>query len=160
MKGTLQRMNELVGLKPLVHRQCLALVRERIAQVEAGIADARASAQSDTKSSAGDKHETGRAMAQLEIEKQQVSLGNLLTMQDVLDRIDPTRTHARIGEGALVRTDSGLFYVAVGLGRIVVDGQDVQVISPQAPLVALLKGVTLAESAVFNGRNHFLLAFV
>ena len=37
----------------------------------------------------GDKHETSRAMAQLEIEKQQVSLGNLLAMQDVLLRLDP-----------------------------------------------------------------------
>ena len=150
-------MNELTELKPAVHAHCLALVRERIAQVEAGIADARASAQSDTKSSAGDKHETSRAMAQLEIDKQQVSLGNLLAMQDVLMRLDPTRTHARMGEGALVRTDSGLFYVTVGLGRIVVAGQDVQVISPQAPLVAVLKGVNLGGSALFNGRKHTLL---
>jgi hypothetical protein len=150
-------MNDLAELKPAVHAHCLGLVRERIAQVEAGIADARASAQSDTKSSAGDKHETSRAMAQLEIEKQQVSLGNLLAMQDVLLRLDPTREHARIGEGALVRTDSGLFYVAVGLGRVEVNGQDVQVISPQAPLVAVLKGLDIGGSAVFNGRSYALL---
>ncbi len=150
-------MNDLAELKPAVHAHCLGLVRERIALVEAGIADARTSAQSDTKSSAGDKHETSRAMAQLEIDKQQVSLGNLLAMQDVLMRLDPTRTHARMGEGALVRTDSGLFYVAVGLGRMEVNGQDVQVISPQAPLVALLKSLDIGGSAVFNGRSYALL---
>jgi hypothetical protein len=150
-------MNELAELKPAVHAHCLALVRERIAQVEAGIADARASGQSDTKSSAGDKHETSRAMAQLEIEKQQVSLGNLLAMQDVLQRLDPARTHTRMSEGALLRTDSGLFYVAVGLGRIEVEGQDVQVISPQAPLVGVLKGLDIGGSVLFNGRKHILL---
>jgi hypothetical protein len=150
-------MNELAELKPAVHAHCLALVRERIAQVEAGISDARTSAQSDTKSSAGDKHETSRAMAQLEIEKQQVSLGNLLAMQDVLQRLDPTRAHTRMGEGALVRTDSGLFYVAVGLGRVAVKGQDVQVISPQAPLVALLKSLDIGGSVVFNGRRHTMM---
>lgn len=150
-------MNELAELKPAVHALCLALVRERMEQVEAGIADARASAQSDTKSSAGDKHETSRAMAQLEIEKQQVSLGNLLAMQDVLQRLDPTRTNTRMGEGALVRTDSGLFYVAVGLGRIVVAGQEVHVISPQAPLMAVLKGVDIGGSALFNGRRHTMV---
>ena len=150
-------MNHLDELKPAVHTHCLALVRERIAQVEAGIADARTSAQSDTKSSAGDKHETSRAMAQLEIEKQQVSLGNLLAMQEVLMRLDPTRKNARIGEGALMQTDTGLFYMAVGLGRVEVNGQDVQVISPQAPLVAVLKGLDIGGSALFNGRKHTLL---
>ena len=83
-------MPDLSALKPLAHAHCLAVVIERIAQLEASILDTQRSSQSDTKSSAGDKHETGRAMAQLEVEKPQVSLGNLLAMRDVLVRLDPT----------------------------------------------------------------------
>jgi hypothetical protein len=106
----------------------------------------------------GDKHETSQAMAQLEIEKQQVSLGNQLAMQDVLMRLDPTLPQVRLCKGALVRTDSGLFNVAVGLGRVALNGQDVRVLSPQASLVGVLKGRAIGGAALFNGREHTLLA--
>jgi hypothetical protein len=90
-------------------------------------------------------------MAQLEIEKQQVSLGNLLAMKEVLARIDPTMRQERVREGALVRTDRGLFYIAVGLGRVVVEGAEVLVMSPQAPLAEALGRTPVGGTAHFNG---------
>ncbi|MBL0044567.1 MAG: hypothetical protein IPP33_09285 [Flavobacteriales bacterium] len=144
-------------MKQNVHEQCLLHLHERIKELEASIADARLSSQSDTKSSAGDKHETGRAMAQLEIEKQQASLGNLIGMLAILQRIDPQRANERVGEGALVRTDRGLYYIAVGLGRVSVNGQEVVVISPQAPLAALFKGTSVGGTASYNGVDHTLI---
>lgn len=144
-------MTDLPSFKPLAHAHCLAVVNERIVDLEASILDIQRSSQSDTKSSAGDKHETGRAMAQLEIEKQQVSLGNLIAMRDVLARLDPAVPQERVREGALVRTDSGLFYIAVGLGRMVVDGQEVLVMSPQAPLAEALQHTPIGGTARFNG---------
>lgn len=144
-------MTDLPSFKHLTHAHCLAVVNERIVDLEASILDTQRSSQSDTKSSAGDKHETGRAMAQLEIEKQQVSLGNLIAMRDVLARLDPTVPQERVREGALVRTDRGLFYIAVGLGRMVVDGQEVLVMSPQAPLAEALQRTPIGGTARFNG---------
>lgn len=138
-------------LKATLHNHCLALLETRIKAAELSIADTQQSARSDTKSSAGDKHETGRAMAQLEIEKQQVSLGNLLAMKEVLARIDPTMRQERVREGALVRTDRGLFYIAVGLGRVVVEGVEVLVMSPQAPLAEALGRTPVGGTAHFNG---------
>jgi len=150
-------MSDLSSMKPHVHAHCLALVNERIADLEASILDTQCSSQSDTKSSAGDKHETGRAMAQLEIEKQQVSLGNLLAMRDVLARLDPTVAQERVREGALVRTDRGLYYIAVGLGRVLVDGQEVMVMSPQAPLAEALQRTPIGGTARFNGVAHVVV---
>lgn len=132
----------------------------RIADLEASIADTQRSSQSDTKSSAGDKHETGRAMAQLEIEKQLVSLGNLLAMREVLARIDPTLPQERVREGALVRTDRGLFYIAVGIGRMVVEGTEVLVMSPQAPLAKALGRTPIGGTAQFNGVAHVVMEMV
>jgi hypothetical protein len=151
-------MDDLLSLKRAVHAHSLVVLDERIQAVEASITDARGSAQSDTKSSAGDKHETGRAMAQLEIEKQQVTLGNLIAMRSTLARMDPTRLQGLVGEGALVRTDKGLLYVSVGLGRVTVEGFDVQVISGQAPLVQLLRGAAVGGRVTFNAAAHTLLA--
>lgn len=150
-------MTDLPSFKPLAHARCLAVVNERITDLEASILDTQRSSQSDTKSSAGDKHETGRAMAQLEIEKQQVSLGNLIAMRDVLARLDPTVPQERVREGALVRTDRGLFYIAVGLGRLVVEGQEVLAMSPQAPLAEALQRTPISGTARFNGVAHVVV---
>jgi len=144
-------------LKPSIHTLCSTTLNARIAAAEASIADTQRSSQSDTKSSAGDKHETGRAMAQLEIEKQQVSLGNLLAMREVLARLDPNVPQERVREGALVRTDRGLFYIAVGLGRVVVAGHEVMVMSPQAPLAEALQRTPIGGTARFNGVAHVVL---
>jgi hypothetical protein len=144
-------------LKVTLHNHCLALLDTRIKAAELSIADTQQSARSDTKSSAGDKHETGRAMAQLEVEKQQVSLGNLLAMEEVLARIDPTVRQERVREGALVRTDRGLYYIAVGLGRVLVDGQEVMVMSPQAPLAEALQRTPVGGTVRFNGVAQVVL---
>ena len=150
-------MTTLPLLKHLVHAQCRALVNERIADLEASILDTQRSSQSDTKSSAGDKHETGRAMAQLEVEKQQVSLGNLLAMREVLARLDPTIPQERVREGALVRTDRGLYYIAVGLGRMLVGDNEVLVMSSQAPLAETLQRTLIGGTARFNGVAHVVV---
>ncbi len=150
-------MLDLTNFKPLAHAHCLSVVHERITELQASILDIQRSSQSDTKSSAGDKHETGRAMAQLEVEKQQVSLGNLIAMRDVLARLDPTVPQERVREGALVRTVRGLFYIAVGLGRLMVDGQEVLVMSPQAPLAEALQRTPIGGTARFNGVAHVVV---
>ncbi|MDO6425302.1 hypothetical protein, partial [Saccharophagus degradans] len=64
---------------------------------------------SETKSSAGDKHETGRAMLQLEMEKLGQQYQTVLTQKNVLQKIDVSvKKKAQVG--SLVGTTSGLNY--------------------------------------------------
>jgi sortase (surface protein transpeptidase) len=63
----------LNALKTRLHSLCVSYVGQRIETAQRAIAIAQASANEETKSSAGDKYETGRAMAQLEIEKIQLN---------------------------------------------------------------------------------------
>lgn len=150
-------MTALSTTKLAVHAACRSLIQARIVDLEAEIAEARLSAQSDTKSSAGDKHETGRAMVQLEIEKQQSSLATWRSAEAVLGRLDPGVGHDRVQEGALVQLDSGLLYIAAGIGRVQAEGIDVQVVGPQAPLARLLWNKPVGSAATFNGRTHTVL---
>ena len=53
-------------LKPALHAACAAFLAERIAAATTAMQAAQESANSDTKSSAGDKYETGREMATAE----------------------------------------------------------------------------------------------
>ena len=150
-------MKNAADLKPLLHAACLKELRERIRTARAGIALLRDTGDAETKSSAGDKHETGRAMAQLEWEKQTTALHHLLEMEKAFLRTDPMAQVNRLSTGALVETDQGLFYVVAALGSIMVEGRTAQVISMQAPLANALSGLQAGEAVNFRGRSYRLL---
>ncbi|MBP8822912.1 MAG: hypothetical protein KBH07_04665 [Flavobacteriales bacterium] len=150
-------MREPEHLKPAVHAACLRLLNERIRAAQAGLEQARESGTADTKSSAGDKHETARAMAQIELEKQGSVLRNLQEMDAVLLKIDPGKPVTRIAPGALLVTDQGLYYVATALGSMEIDGHTVHVISVQAPLLAAFAGLSAGDTATFRAKTYKLL---
>jgi hypothetical protein len=114
----------LSAFKVKIHEVCLAQLSERIAAAETSVEDAHISSQNETKSSAGDKHETARAMAHLEMEKSQQQLQQLVKMRHALNPTTAT----------LIYTCKGYFYVSVAMGKIKVDNHDVMVISPSSPL--------------------------
>src|SRR6478736_8673810 len=95
----------LIELKAELHAQCLTIVNQRIQTVEKAIADAQATANSDTKSSAGDKYETTRSMMQLEIEQQSTQLAEAKKLKDALMKINPTLSTMVIQPGSLVITN-------------------------------------------------------
>ena len=121
---------------------------ERIKMAETAIEDARASSQNETKSSAGDKHETSRAMAQLEMEKNQQSLQQLLKMRHALNESKPL----------LLNTCKGYFYISVALGKITVDNKQVMVISPSSPLGKELLVTGENESVDVNNINYSIIS--
>jgi hypothetical protein len=153
-------MGDLFSLKQAVHATGARHLRERILYAEASMGEARLSGLSETKSSAGDKHETARAMAQQELEKQATALQHLQMMEALLLRIDPARRCTGIVPGALVATDQGHYYVGVALGKIEMEGNTVMAISMQAPILTMLSTLAVGGSGTFNGRPQRLLAIV
>lgn len=143
------------SLKRAVHEQCLALLAQRITDMQVEVDSLRTS-ESDTKSSAGDKHETGRAMAQLEIEKHLSSIALARDMVASLERLDPDQHSTKAVLGALVATDTGRYYIAVPFGRIRAKEMDVHVISPQAPLALAFARTPIGGTARFNGADHIM----
>src|SRR6476646_5372230 len=96
-------------------------ISAKILVFETLIAETRAS-NNDTKSSMGDKYETGREMLQQEINNLQRQLNETLNQQAILQKItsDPSE---KVQNGALVKTDKGLFYIAASIGEIIVENQ-------------------------------------
>ncbi len=62
-------MNNKLEVKNYLYNYCFEFIESRLCTIINTILDLRESLDSETKSSAGDKHETGRAMLQLEREK-------------------------------------------------------------------------------------------
>jgi transcription elongation GreA/GreB family factor len=131
------------------YETCLAFLQQRETDLHAAITELSAGAEG--KSTAGDKHETAQAMAQLEQEKlaQQLSAVQLQLAQ--LTRFHNTVSGDAIAAGHLLRTNKGLIYISVPLGRVQIEGQDVMVISPQSPLGVKLIGKKAGEKVVMNG---------
>jgi transcription elongation GreA/GreB family factor len=151
-------INQLI--KPQLHALCLAYVQERINACQAAIQAAQESANSETKSSAGDKYETGRAMAQNERDRNTVQLRQAQQLQGELQRINPELPCDTVRPGALVHTSMGVFYLGISAGKLTVEGKDYFAVSAAAPVAAALAGKRAGESAVFNGKQVKIAAIV
>jgi transcription elongation GreA/GreB family factor len=105
---------------------------------------------SETKSSAGDKHETGRAMIQLEMEKAGQQLSEVIWMKEVLNRIDIKKNNDVISLGSLIITTKGNYFLAISVGKISVESLDYFAISSQSPIGKQLLGKKVGEFIAFN----------
>ena len=143
--------------KTTLHQACLARIDQSIAAATQAMEDAQNSANQETKSSVGDKYETGRAMMQLEKDKfaQQLAQSQELRLQ--LEQLNPLSTYPAIQLGSLLRSNEGYYYLAVSLGKIIHEGKAVYVLSTAAPLGQVLLGKKLGDKIPFQGRNIEIL---
>ena len=137
--------------KPQIHQHCLQELKSRLQTATEAMASLRESVASDTKSSMGDKYETAREMAQQEQNKIGMQMAMLQQWQGVFARIQPAQTHSIAGIGALVLTNRGAFYLAAPMGKVVVDNNEIMVISPQSPAGKAMLGKQSGESFELNG---------
>lgn len=123
-------------------------VEEKVHAFEKLIAETRAS-NNDTKSSMGDKYETGREMLQQEINNLQRQLNETLNQQAVLQKIT-SEPSLKVQNGALVKTDKGLFYVSVSVGEITFNDQKIMTVSAESPLIKAMSGKAKGDQFMIN----------
>ena len=132
----------------------------KIQNFEKLIAETRAS-NNDTKSSMGDKYETGREMLQQEINNLQVQLNEVLKQQDFLktsfDKLRITKKFDKAEKGAIVKTERGLFFISVSLGEVTFENQKIICISPESPLAKAMNGKQKGEVFSLNNINQKIL---
>ena len=107
----------------------------------------------ETKSSAGDKHETGRAMMQLEEEKHERQLSKALQLKNLLDKIDIKKQQTNVVLGSLVTTNQASYFFSVGIGKLKLDEQTYFAISLDSPIGQVLVGKTVGETVTFRGKE-------
>ena len=129
------------------------LLKEKITALDREIASTLHARNSDTKSSAVDKHEVGRAMVQQELDHQQMQRDKVIAQLQELARVPVDRAFDRVGFGSLVTTDAGLYFIAIGLGRIEVQGDVCSVISLASPIGQALQHKREGDVISFNGRS-------
>lgn len=125
---------------------------EKIENFEKLISETRASS-NDTKSSMGDKYETGREMLQQEINNLQVQLNEILKQKDFLKTVLP-KPNDKAEKGAIVKTEKGLFFISVSLGEIKIDSEKIICISPESPLAKAMNGKQKGEVFSLNNMSQ------
>jgi len=138
-------------VKEQLYEECKKFIDGRLNSVIGRIANIQESLQSETKSSAGDKHETGRAMLQLEREKAGNQLVDIEKQQELFSKvtIETSSDVARLG--SIVITNKGAYFLAISVGAIIVATKTYYAISPRSPIGKVLLGKKKGDSFEFNG---------
>lgn len=123
-------------------------LNKKIESLEHLIAELRAS-NTDTKSSMGDKYETGREMLQQEINQLQLQLNELTNQMVQLEKL-PLKANTTAINGALVKTNTGYYFISVSAGEVVLNGEKIMAISPETPLAKALYGKYAGEQFLLN----------
>lgn len=144
------------SIKLQLYKRCVEYVDQRIQSSRQAIDEAQQSANAETKSSSGDKYETGRAMMQLEIEKNAQQLSESLKLKRTLDRIRLDNPSSSVQQGSLVITDRAVFFIAISLGKIRVDDETCLVVSPASPLGLELMGAKVGDRVHFRGETFLI----
>lgn len=129
----------------------------KISDLQKAIDSTRNSRDNDTKSSAGDKHETSRAMAQIELDKLELQLNKTVQTRTDLNKLNSSRVYDFIEFGSLVETDSGYYYISIGHGKIRINEEIYYAISIASPIGNILKGKQKGDLVGFNQKEIEIL---
>lgn len=146
-------------LKSILFGKCQKIIDRRLRVISQVIEDISNNLHSETKSSAGDKHETGRAMLQIEQEKAGEQLAKIQKINQLLSRIDSSDTSKFIKLGSIVFTTRGNYYILISAGELQIDDQFFYAISANTPIAKLLLGKTEGDIIKFK-EKEFLISKV
>jgi transcription elongation GreA/GreB family factor len=145
--------HEKIAFKNKLKALGLDVLRKRIVTAQEAMREAQEAANSEEKSSAGDKYETGRAMGQLQKEMLGRQLAEYAKDVKALQSVGTDSVLEQGGAGAFIRTGGMAFFVSAGLGKQEVDGLTIVFVSPLAPLARSLQNKQAGDSIRFNGVN-------
>ncbi len=146
-------MKQKQTIKSEILSRLIEIVTGKIKDAEFAIASARSSRDSDTKSSAGDKYETGRAMVQQEIDNNELQLSKALQQQLELHRLNTTKVYDKVEPGSLVITNHENYFISIALGKINISNNNYYAISLLSPIGMLLKHKCAGDKIDFLGRQ-------
>ena len=136
-------------IKQELLNRCLALGEQRIENARQAMSAAQEAANNESKSSAGDKYETGRAMAQIERDKAAQQLSEALALKNSVEIIALNPPSGNVLLGSLVKTDGPHFFIAISAGKVRVDDTDFFVVAPASPIGRALIGLQRGDPFTF-----------
>ena len=136
---------------------CLSIIHARVKVLQEAVGDAQDSANNEDKSSAGDKHETARALSQNARDLNASVLSEALKDLNTLTSLKKVASFKSVQMGSLVVTSSFNAMICVNLGKIDFEGVSIMCISSSAPIAQRILKLTNGDKFIFNNSETLLL---
>lgn len=146
-----------MDLKDACIEECHRQIQLKMSQLNEAMQQLHVSLSSEDKSSAGDKHETGRAMVQLEMEKLASQIAENEKQAAMLERFSAENSIGAVIPGCLVKTNRNTFFIGVSLGRMLVNNEVIFAISPASPMAMAMMHKEEKDTFEFNGVQYSVL---
>ena len=144
-------------LKTSLFEQCSQMVEKRYLKVKQSIADIEESLLEESRSSAGDKHETGRAMLQIDRENAGKQLFEIEGLQALIRKIEVKTTSDYVRLGSLVYTNHGTYFISISIGAVMVGKTNYICIALHSPIGNFLAGKKKGDKFIFNEKEFTIL---
>jgi hypothetical protein len=144
---------EKIELKQLFWEKAIEILHARIEQANKAMNEAQQAANSEDKSSVGDKYETARAMALIDRDIHARQLESAQKDHSFIQHVDPTLLHKSIEVGACAQTDHGNYFFLTGLGPIEIGKEKIFFLSISSPVGKHMTGKIAGDRVYFNGKE-------
>lgn len=148
----MKRLQVIQALSSAIHSKLNALKAE--------MSDLKNDLAADTKNTSGDKHETSRAMNQLEQERIGKQLEQSEAMLNSLKALRETQSKNLVGAGQLLRVNGAYYFLSVAFGKLTIENEIVFVLSPASPIGEQLIGKSVGDKIQFNGNELEIEAII
>lgn len=143
-----------VALKSELLQHCQKQVDARYSKIKQTIADIEESLLEESKSSSGDKHETGRAMLQIDRENAGKQLQEIEKIIPLLKKIDVNVTSDYARLGSLVYTDKFIYFISLSIGTVSIGKTDYLCVALNSPVGLLISGKKKGDEFSLNGNIY------
>ena len=147
----------MTDVKKALYHLCIEQVKQRIELAKQAITESQEAAADETKSSAGDKYETGREMMQQETDRNMTYLNESNKLLIALNQINPHTISAKVENGSVVVTNKARFFLSVSAGTISHNGDSYYAISPASPIGSRMMGKKPGEEINLNGTTYQII---
>ena len=152
-----QENESALELKQAVATEVARQIQFKIDELAGEIHALQQDRSGESKSSAGDKHETGRAMMALELERLEIQMMKAKKAMAELNSVS-FGPNSRAEQGALIVTNRNHFMLAVALGKVHAMNRDVWVISVVSPMGQAMLYRRPSEVFEVNGTRYEILS--
>lgn len=145
------------GLKNLLYNHCENQINLKLKKYLSIDNELVESLKKETKNSSGDKHETTRAMIQIEREKNGKRIKEIEILIKQLSTIKSIeKNKKKISLGSLVKTNNYNYFIAVSVDKFNFKGSDIYCISQNTPVGKALIGKKVNETFSFNNTKNII----
>lgn len=125
---------ELLAKKQQLLEVCMAFQKQRIDSFRKAMEEAQQAANSEEKSTAGDKYDTSRAMNQNERDMNARHLQEALKDLETLQYIKADVLSKEVRLGSVVKTSKGNYFISISAGQLKLGNEIFFAVSTLAPL--------------------------